>query len=186
MMQDQLGKSFGLVIGFLIPGMIGLYAAALHVEMFREWFGVAARAESSSVGGFLFVIVASIGVGVFISSLRWLVLERWIWRRTPPEHDASRRRDTQTELVYQNLVWQYYQFYLFAANTMFALVLLYASWLAAELLSAGFRPGLCLPAALLAPASYVLYTAAEDSLGRYNKRRTNVLRIVNNQEKESA
>ena len=186
MMQDQLGKSFGLIIGFLIPGMIGLYGASLHVEIFREWFGIAANAESPTVGGFLFVVVASIGMGVFISNLRWLVLERWIWRRRPPDHDASGRRKTQTELVYQNLVWQFYQFYLFAANTMFALVLLYVAWLAAELASAGFRRGLFLPVSFLIPASYVLYENAKESLKRYNDRRSNVLQMVPTQEKESA
>ncbi len=188
-MQDQLGKSFGLIIGFLIPGMIGLYGASLHVEIFREWFGIAANAESPTVGGFLFVVVASVGMGVFISNLRWLVLERWIWQREPPEHDASGRRETQTELVYQNLVWQFYQFYLFAANTMFALVLLYVAWLAAELASAQ-DPGLfelCLPITFLVPASYVLYQNAKNSLKRYNERRSNVLRMVPpTQEKESA
>ena len=104
MQQDQLGKSFGLIIGFLIPGMVGLYGVSLHVETIEGWFSVASTAQSSSVGGFLFVLVASIGVGVFISNVRWLVLERWIWKREPPKHDASARKGTQTELVYQNLV----------------------------------------------------------------------------------
>ena len=186
MVQDQLGKSFGLVIGFLIPGMIGLYGASLHVQMFQDWFGIAANAPTATVGGFLFVVVASVGMGVFISSLRWLVLEKWIWRHAPSDHDASRRRETQTELVYQNLVWQYYQFYLFSANTMFALVLLYAAWIASELMSIGFRPGLFLPVGLLAPAGYVLYASAKDSLRRYNQRRSTVLRMAPTQEKESA
>lgn len=186
-MQDQLGKSFGLVIGFLVPGMIGLYGAALHVEMLRSWFDIAANAQSTTVGAVLLIVVASLGMGVFISNLRWLVLESWIWRRTPPElPEAHRRRETQTELVYQNLVWQYYQFYLFSANALFALVLLYGAWLAQEMPAAGLRPGLAVPAALLVPVGCVLYAAAKDSLDRYNRRRTSVLQITPKQGRESA
>ena len=85
----------------------------------------------------------------------------------PPDlPEANRRRETQTELVYQNLVWQYYQFYLFSANALFALALLYAAWLARELSTTGLRPGLALPAALLVPVGYVLYASAKDSLER--------------------
>ena len=36
MQQDQLGKSFGLVIAFLVPGMIGLYAMSLHMRMLQS------------------------------------------------------------------------------------------------------------------------------------------------------
>ena len=187
-MQDQLGKSFGLVIGFLVPGMIGLYGAALHVEMLRTWFHIAAGAQSTSVGAVLLIVVASLGMGVFISNLRWLVLERWIWQRTPPDlPEVHRRRETQTELVYQNLVWQYYQFYLFSANALFALVLLYGAWLVQELLATDrFRLGLALPAVLLVLVGYVLYVAAKDSLDRYNKRRTSVLQLAPKHERESA
>ncbi len=188
MQQDQLGKSFGLIIGFLIPGMVGLYGVSLHVETIEGWFSVASTAQSSSVGGFLFVLVASIGVGVFISNVRWLVLERWIWKREPPKHDASARKGTQTELVYQNLVWQFYDFYLFAANMMFALGLLYLAWLAAEIRTAGLvvdalRMGS--PLLLLVPACYVLYRSGKHSLERYTTRRSNVLQMVS-QDKESA
>jgi hypothetical protein len=51
--QDHLTKSFGLIIAFIVPGMIGLYAASFQVPGLR---------------------VAAAGAGVFLSGLRWLVL----------------------------------------------------------------------------------------------------------------
>ena len=36
-MQDHIGKGFGLAIAFVGPGMIALYGASLHVEVFRNW-----------------------------------------------------------------------------------------------------------------------------------------------------
>ena len=109
-----------------------------------------------------------------------------IWRRQPPEIPAHRRRETQTELVYQNLVWQYYQFYQFSANTLFALMLLYGAWLVREVSETGVNPRLALPAVLLVPACGVLYFAARDSLGRYTKRRKSVLSEPEPQGREPA
>ena len=90
MQQDQLGKSFGLIIAFLIPGMVGLYAVSIYVPVIREWFGIAVD-QSTTIGGFLFVIVASIGMGVFISGMRWFVLEHLIWKRESPELNTAQR-----------------------------------------------------------------------------------------------
>ena len=85
-------------------------------------------------------------------------------------------------------VWQFYDFYLFAANMMFALGLLYLAWLAAEIRTAGLvvdalRMGS--PLLLLVPACYVLYRSGKHSLERYTTRRSNVLQMVS-QDKDSA
>ena len=174
-MQDHIGKGFGLAIAFVGPGMIALYGASLHIEVFRNWLGIGASAQPATVGGFLFAVVSAAAIGVLVSNLRWLVLERWIWRRKPPELAHSRRRDTGTELVYQHLVAQYYVFYLCSANSLFALVLLYAAWLAHKLAEPGVGLELAAPAGVLIPAGGVLYAAAKDSLNRYSKRRTSLL-----------
>ena len=182
MQQDQLGKSFGLIIAFLIPGMVGLYAVSFYVPVIREWFGIAV-AQSTTIGGFLFVIVASLGMGVFISGVRWLVLERMFWNRTPPTLNAVGRRATQTELVYQNLVWQFYDFYLFYANMLFAIVLLYLAWVFVEWWPEGVK--LVATTALLIPTCFVLYKSARNSLNRFDQRRESVLTMVRS-EQESA
>ena len=182
MQQDQLGKSFGLIIAFLIPGMVGLYAVSFYVPVIREWFGIAVD-QSTTIGGFLFVIVASIGMGVFISGMRWFVLEHLIWKRESPELNTAQRSKTQTELVYQNLVWQFYNFYQFYANTLFAIVLLYLAWVFAERWPEGVK--LVATTALLIPACFVLYKSARNSLNRFDQRRESVLSMVRS-EQESA
>ena len=181
-MKDQLGQSFGLVIAFLIPGMIGVYAASFHVALISAWFGTAAS-QTTNVGGFLFAILASIGMGVFISGLRWLVLERWM--RWEPEQavNAAARRDDNTELVYQNLVYQFYDFYLFYANTLFALVILYVAWFADA--PRTFSMGTLTRTGLLVVACAILYVSAKDSLRRFEGRRKTVLGLVQPQ-RESA
>ena len=159
-MKDQLGKSFGLVIAFLIPGMIGLYAASFYVRMIQEWFGTAAS-QSTNVGGFLFVVVASVGMGVFISGVRWFALERILWHRPISLPD----RTEKTEPIYQNLVHQHYYFYLFYANSLVALIVLYVAWLAATSRSGG---SIAIMSALGVGAGVILFFSAKDALGRFD------------------
>ena len=78
---DNLSKSFGLTIAFLIPGAVGLYAASYFVPEIRDWFAVHDK-TTVSVGGFLFVILGSIGMGVFVGAIRWAVLESSATRST--------------------------------------------------------------------------------------------------------
>ena len=183
MQQDHLGKSFGLVIAFLVPGMIGLYAASLHVPIFQSWFEAAAGARTT-VGGFLFIVIASSGTGVFLSGVRWYVLEWLIKRGVSTKHDTSKRGETQTELVYQNMRQQHYDFYLFYSNTLVALVVLWASWLPSQLpiLTAWpFSWATAKPIVVTmlgVAAGWVLYASAKDAYKRYQKKRTAVLELA--------
>ena len=192
MQQDQLGKSFGLVIAFLVPGMIGLYAGSLHVPMLQDWFAVAGRAQTT-VGGFLFIIIASSGAGVFLSGVRWYFLEDWIKRAVgvSAQHDIANRRENQTELVYQHMRQQHYDFYLFYSNTLVALVVLWVSWVFSQLPVltawtfswATARP--IVVTLLGAAAGWVLYESAKDAYRRYQEKRAAVLKLAR-KERESA
>ena len=184
MQHDQLGKSFGLVIAFLVPGMIGLYAASLHVPMLHDWFAAAGHAQTT-VGGFLFIIIASSGAGVFLSGVRWYFLEERIKRAAgiSTKHETANRRDTETELVYQNVRQHHYDFYLFYSNTLVALVVLWASWLPSQLLAlavwlswAAVKP--IVITVLGAASGWVLYASATNAYRRYQTKRAEVLKIA--------
>jgi hypothetical protein len=119
---DTLSKSFGLSIAFLIPGAVGLYAASFFAPVIRDWFAVSP--DGPAVGGFLFVILGSVGMGVFISGLRWFVLD-WLlgeqigltwFAQYPAGLDLTRRKDEKAEAAYQDLIFRHYQFYQFYVN----------------------------------------------------------------------
>ena len=181
MQEDQLGKSFGLVIGFLVPGLIGLYAMSLHIPAFQSWF-TAATVAQTTVGGFLLLIISSAGMGVFLSGVRWYVLENVIKKGTSTSHDIAQRRTTQTELVYQNMRRQHYDFYLFYSNTLVALVVLWASWLPRQLSTAWpfsmITARLVVNAVLMVVVGLVLYASAKDAYRRYQEKRAAVLKVA--------
>ena len=163
-MQDHLGKSFGLTIAFVIPGMVALYALSFFMPELRVWFGFA---DASPTGpGFLFVTVASAGMGVFVSGIRWLVLEQWIWRRT----SILFERDPDQEALYQNFVRQHYEFYLFYANTLCAIVVLFIAWVVAAWPTSQTPVSLLSAIAGVAVVGFILYRSACDALDRFDKK----------------
>ena len=177
MQRDHLGRSFGLIISFLVPGMLGLYAASLHVPVLQDWFNAAASSQST-VGGFLFITIASSGMGVFISGVRWFCLEKLISQGIPTDHDAGQRRTSDTEAAYQNIRRHHYDFYLFYSNTLVALAALWLSWIPSTGLFS--QPVVARPlvfTGLAFGAGFVLYASARDAYRRYQEKRTKILQV---------
>jgi hypothetical protein len=170
---ETLAQSFGLSIAFVIPGAIGLYATSFFVPIVAVWFGADA---GTTVGGFLFVLLGSAGMGVFISGLRWLVTEKLtkVFKAMPEELDVARRKDPGNEATYQDVLARHYQFFQFYANTPFALALLYLAWV-----TAGPSP-LDLERALwvfflMILADIVLLLSAHHALGRCEHKLRDIL-----------
>ena len=181
MNQDLVGRAFGLAIAFLAPGMIGLYAASLHVAMLRSWFEAASRGQTT-IGGFLPMLIAASGAGVFLSGMRWHLVEERIREHAgvPAEHGTAGRRDAGTELAYQNIRAQHYDFYLFYSNTLVALGVLWLAWLPGQLvaLPAGISWTTVKPiliTALAAATGWMLFASAADAYKRYQKKRAELL-----------
>lgn len=173
MQQDHLTKSFGLVIAFIVPGMIGLYAASFAEPTIRDWFGLTSGGQPPTVGGFLFVNVAAAGTGVFLSGVRWIVIEWWWLGDKDPGRGLSIARRQGAEPTYQNLVSQFYNFYLFYGNTAVALVALYVGWA----FTVGWQWRLLLiRGGALAFALGVLLLSARESYRRFHERRDSLLR----------
>ena len=180
--HDPIGRAFGLAIAFLAPGMIGLYAASLHVAVLRSWFEAAGRGQTT-IGGFLSMVIAASGAGVFLSGMRWCLVEERIKQSAdvPAEHETAGRRDAETELAYQNIREQHYDFYLFYSNTLVALAVLWLTWLPSQLVAlpadvswTTVKP--ILITALGGATGWVLFASATDAYTRYQKKRAELLK----------
>lgn len=179
---DSLSKSFGLSIAFLIPGAVGLYAVSFFAPVVQQWFGTAVDGQVTTVSGFLFVVLGSAGMGVFISGIRWVVLESDFglrkfgveWLPKPPIGlDHARRKDERCEAAYQDLLFRHYQFYQFYANMPFALAFAYLAWVVAST-SATTERALWL-ALLMAMSDLVLLLSAKHAISRYAEKLTDLL-----------
>jgi hypothetical protein len=102
--MDQFSQAFGYTVAFMLPGLVGLYGLSFRIPMIRDWFGVAA-AQSTTVGGFLFAAAASLGLGMFLSGVRWYCLDRFL--PPAPEFASHLRTNPNCEVVYQDIRLQH-------------------------------------------------------------------------------
>src|SRR5687767_9166410 len=90
-MTEVSDRNFGFLIAYLLPGLIGLLALSDHSPLVRGWLAGSSGSEPT-VGGFLYLTVASVGCGLTISALRWLLLDPIHHRLgvAPPAWDFAR------------------------------------------------------------------------------------------------
>lgn len=72
-MGEVTSRNFGLLIAYLLPGFTVLCIARPFFEAVEAWFGE--TGESATVGGFLLLTLASVAVGLTVSTLRWLAID---------------------------------------------------------------------------------------------------------------
>lgn len=138
-MRD-LSRTFGLIIAFLIPGFVGLWAGAGVVDdPLGRWFELAETADSQA-GVILFLVAAAIGTGVLISASRWIVLEvilfgllGFLFKKrlgdlTRPRLDYSGLDAEPKTRALEALVENFYRYHLFYGNMLIAVALAFGRW----------------------------------------------------------
>ena len=72
--KEVTSSNFGLLIAYLLPGFVVLIGISFFSEMVRTWLTVTSS-DSPTVGGFLYVTLASLAAGLTVSTVRWLVID---------------------------------------------------------------------------------------------------------------
>ena len=124
-MKEVSTGNFGLLIAFLLPGFIVLWGLSYFSATVRVWLSGAG--QTPTVGGFMFVTLASVAAGVTVSTVRWLVIDtihHWTGI-SQPAWDFSRLQDNVS--AYNVLNDIHYKFYQFHANGLIALLFVYVA-----------------------------------------------------------
>ncbi len=112
-MKDVTASNFGLLIAYLAPGFTTLWGLSHFSPTLRSWLGSAASSQPT-VGGFLYVTVASVAVGLTVSAVRWAIIDTLHHSTgvTQPDWDFAKLRDSVVGFnVLNELYYRYYQFY---------------------------------------------------------------------------
>ena len=72
-MTDVSARNFGYLVAYIIPGFTVVTAAGAYSPIVRSWLGTAP--PGPTVGGFLYVTLASVAAGMAANALRWLILD---------------------------------------------------------------------------------------------------------------
>ena len=170
-MREISSNNFGLLIAFVLPGFTALWGASYLSPELHSWL-VGADASGPTVGGFLYVTLASVACGLTVSTVRWATIDR-IHHYTGlsrPRWDFSRLQEHFA--AYKMLHEFHYQFYQFNSNALISLLFVFVArrihlglWTAAF---GWFDSSLLLLAV-------ILYIGSRDTLRNYHLRVSDLL-----------
>lgn len=178
-MSDSTGSAgsehrFGLLIAYVLPGFVALWGLGYVSPTVRLWLSAAqVTMDIPTIGGFLYVTLASIALGMTLSAVRWLVID-WINEHTglprPSWDDAKLQKNLDAYNLLRDIHYRYYQFH---ANGLLALLVVLAArprvpegdnWLTFDLVDA-----------VLVALVGVFFVTARDNLAKYYRRVTDLL-----------
>lgn len=165
-MNDVTAANFGLLIAFLLPGFVTLWGIGEFSGTIHSWF-TGSPDQSPSVGGFLYVTLGAVATGLFVSTVRWLLIDR-IHHRTgivEPQWDFAALN--QNLATFEILVASHYRFYQAYANMAVAVVL---AFIAATITTPEFRVHLFGYMVGLTVVETVLWLGSRDTLQKYYRR----------------
>jgi hypothetical protein len=131
-MKDVTTSNFGLLIAYLLPGFTVVWGISYLVPPVRVWLG-AVPATSPTVGGFLYITLASVGSGMIVSTIRWAIIDTihyWTGIRPSPWDFTQLQNNVAAYDLLRNIHYAYYQFY---GNGAVALSIWYAAcWISLQ------------------------------------------------------
>ena len=169
-MNDLTTKNFGLLIAYVLPGTITLIGIAAFSSTVRGWL-TTSTPTGPSIGGFLFVSLASLAAGMTVSAVRWFVIDRlhhWTGVIKPDWDDSklSERLD-----AFEAIVEAHYRYYQFHSNSLIAILFSYLAW--RSFLGVRLWPDLG-----IATLSAIFFAVSRDNLRRYYSRTAVLLGIL--------
>jgi len=167
MARDVSVNDFGLIIAYVLPGFTAVCGTAWATGGL-DWRAL--LADGPTVGGVFLLTVASLGVGLAISTVRWLVIDplhHATGVRPPPRNFAALCRNVEAYAFLNDAHYRYYQH---AAGMLLATAWVYAAW---RWMNPGWSVGLPESGALAACLLY--YLGSRDSLMKFYDRTCAVL-----------
>lgn len=170
-MQSVTNANFGPLVAYLLPGATVLLGISPFSPLVRSWFAVSPDG-APTIGGFLFLTVASMGIGMTVSAVRWLIIDT-LHRLTGlalPSLDFSRLGPNVD--AFGLLIEIHYRHYLAYSNEAVALVIAYVSYR----INLGRTPALGWMDVLFVVLEAVFLITSRDTLKRYYTRSQQLLR----------
>jgi hypothetical protein len=126
-MTNVTESNFGLLVAYVLPGFVVLLGLAAYSETVRHWL-TAGGSTQPTVGGFLYVTLASVTLGLIVSTVRWGVLDR-LHHATGVRAPKWNFRGLDQKLpAFELLVESHYRYYQFYGNALVASAIAFGAW----------------------------------------------------------
>ena len=169
-MQSVTNANFGPLVAYLVPGATALFGISEFFPALRTLFAVDPT-QAPTIGGFLYLTVASVAAGMVVSALRWAVVDTiHSFTGLPlPRLDFSKLgRNVDAFNLLIEIHYKHFQFY---SNELVALAIAYVCY---RIKHGGFWPLGWLDAGFVAIEAIFLLTS-RDTLRKYYARGTQLL-----------
>ena len=124
-MRELSSGNFGLAVAYIIPGAVSLIGVEQLLPATYDWLS---SPNSPTIGGFLYLTLASVAAGLTISTLRWMILDK-LHEATGITSKEWDFRHVQKNLdSFLLLVESHYRYYQFYANMVVAILFSYGAW----------------------------------------------------------
>jgi hypothetical protein len=126
-MESVTNANFGPLIAYLVPGATVLVGFSQFSPVLRTWLG-AAPAEAPTIGGFLYLTVASIAAGMTVSAVRWALIDTLhsvTGLRLPPLNFSRLGQNVEAFGLLIEIHYRHYQAY---SNNLVATAIAYACY----------------------------------------------------------
>lgn len=151
-------KNFGLLIAYVIPGVVAVHGLGAVSPTVAQW--IAVPPASPTLSGFLFAFVSSLGVGIFASAVRWLLVDT-LHHKTGVRLPSWNYSQLENKLVaFHALVISHYRYYQFYAN----LFVVIPFWWTLQRWAAANQP---VEGIALVAVECVLFFGSRDALRKY-------------------
>ena len=126
--MEKLGLNFGLVIAYLIPGFLGLYALSERVVAIKNLLGGDNKIPEKAA--IVPLLVLALAIGMIINSLGWGLIRPLIALsgvRRPEKLDYTKLTASDIK-VYNVIVEDNFRYHQFYSNMLVAVLLLAPLW----------------------------------------------------------
>ena len=128
-MKDVTSTSFGYVIAFLLPGLVGLYGLGYWSETIHGLLQPAFSA-TATVGPSLILLLGALAIGLCISALRCFLFEKACCREHCFSADMFAKLCQGDRLTsFRAVVDEHYRYHQFYGGCFVALIVLYVGWI---------------------------------------------------------
>jgi hypothetical protein len=173
--KELTSTSFGYIIGFLLPGLFGLYGLGLWLRDVQDLLKPAASTDAT-IGPSFFLLLSALTMGLLLSAVRFFTFEKWICKSHSLDADIFKKLAGIDKLAAFNaVVEQHYRYHQFYGGCAVAVFIAFPRWLwdrwaaSTYLLRFSLIAGFCL-------LETMLLITARDSFVRYVDRGNNIVR----------
>ena len=126
-MGELSNRNFGLLIAYIVPGFTLLCGVAFPFPPVRDWL-LGAGTDGPSLGGVLYVLIASVAAGMTASAIRWAAIDtlHHCTGLSNPRWDDSQLHERTDAYIW--IVENHYRYYQFYGNTAVSLILAWVLW----------------------------------------------------------